>query len=644
MGAFQSAHSLYIMGFMDFSTRKRPIDYRFLILLLIPLGFALYIDALRAPFAYDDKMYIVSNAGIRDLRNFLNFSGARYVGFLSFALNYRISGLTPFDFHLVNVIIHIANSMLLFFLIKGAFDTPLGKVFLPEGGQRLTASVSLAFTSSVIFLTHPVETQAVTYVTQRFASLAAFFYIMAVVLYARWRAAEGEPGKKGSSRVFYVASLIAAVLAMKTKEISFTLPFAVTLYDFIFYPGETAFKRRVVRLIPFYLTLPIIPLALLSPEFFGSSLPGIAEDIRKLQIEEASALSRRVYLLTQFKVIVTYMRLLLFPVNQSLDYDYPYSLSLFDPRTFVSLLALLAVFISAVCVLRASYRRGNLYGVLFSFGIFWFFVTLAVESSIIPIQDVIFEHRVYLPSVGFIISAVSALFYLLERRAFKSALSPALVSCVILLFAAVPLSYALHKRNLVWADELTLLNDAIAKNPGKARLYYARGLVYLRWGEYIRERSGVEKPASPAQPRYEDAVKELTRAISIDPNLKEAYNNRGFALSAMGKQEEAITDFTKAVRLDRTFTTAYFNGALSYIALKKYDEAIADFTTVLRLSPDNLDAYNNRGVVYFLKGEGKKAFDDLDHACKLGYRRSCENLEKFKGGAGPGISIQKSSG
>ncbi|NIV39964.1 MAG: hypothetical protein GWN58_64330, partial [Anaerolineae bacterium] len=176
---------------------------------------------------------------------------------------------------------------------------------------------------------------------------------------------------------------------MKSKETAATLPAALVLYEFVFFKGPTG--RRIARLVPFALTAALIPLSMAD---FGRPLPEALDDMGKPSWTHAN-MSRTAYLVTQFRVVVTYLRLLVLPVNQNLDYDYPRYASLSDGAVLVSLLILVALAALAVLLLR----RGGLQR-LAGFGMVLFFLALAVESSIIPIADVIYEHRMYLPMAG----------------------------------------------------------------------------------------------------------------------------------------------------------------------------------------------------------------------------------------------------
>lgn len=573
---------------------SKGISYRIIPFVLVLLGFAVYMEALGAPFVYDDRGYIVFNDAIRSLENFAHFSGTRYIGFLSFALNYYIGGYTPFDYHLVNIIIHIINSILVFYLIVFTFRTPALKAADAVEGQALAA------VSAFIFLTHPVETQAVTYITQRFTSLAVLFYLLSIVLYIKSRLERGRTGGRGGWPL-YAMSLVFAVLAMKTKEISFTLPFVIFLYDFIFFRGSDTRTDWLSR-VPFLLTLAIIPISL-----FGENSDPISENLRRLQLQEAGTLSREVYVYTQFSVIVTYIRLFFFPAWQKIDYDYPLSMSLFEPASFFSFLFLVALFAGSAFLLKKSLEKSNVWGILFSFGIAWFFICLSIESFAVPIQDVIFEHRAYLPSIGFIVSFVCGAFFLKNR--FAPSLPSARAALVIILIVVPVLSALTYKRNQVWKDELTLVNDAIGERSGKARLYYIRAMIYID-----RE-------------KFSEALEDAEKALKLKPESTEMHNLRGFVTSAMGRYAESLKDFTMSIRYDPGYHTAYYNRGRSYMLLDEYDKSITDFSRAIELRKNYIEAYNNRGVVYTKKGETEKAVSDFKKSCGMGSASGCENLK-----------------
>src|SRR6185503_14617809 len=182
------------------------------------VGSLIYANTLKAPFVYDDEPFIVYNTNIKDLGNLPAIWHAaavpsRFISFLSFALNYHFHGLDVAGYHLVNIGIHLINALLVYWLM---LLTLRGH----EARRMLAAAIAL------LFLTHPIQTQAVTYITQRFTSLATLFYLAAICFYAS--------GRVYRKPIYYAGAVLSAVLAMFTKEIALTLPVAIIMYDFYF--------------------------------------------------------------------------------------------------------------------------------------------------------------------------------------------------------------------------------------------------------------------------------------------------------------------------------------------------------------------------------------------------------------------------
>ncbi len=237
-------------------SRYFPVRSLAVLLLLTLLSALIYSNTFSVPFQFDDADNIVQNPRIKDLTNFFNLSGSRYVGFLSFALNYYVGGLQVFGYHLVNLIIHIVNGFLVYCLVLLLFRAESQDSPLATDNSHLTTASWIAIATALLFVAHPVQTQAVTYIVQRFASLVTLFYLFTVVCYLKWRLASSE---SRSRFLWYGGAVLSTVLAMKTKENSFTLPFMILLVEAVFFRSFT--RRRWVALIPFLLTLPIIPLS-----------------------------------------------------------------------------------------------------------------------------------------------------------------------------------------------------------------------------------------------------------------------------------------------------------------------------------------------------------------------------------------------
>lgn len=539
------------------------------------LGIIIYSNSFVSTFHLDDINNIRDNPSIRSLSNISEmweFSQTRFLALYTFAWNFHYGQLNEWGYHIVNLIIHLINAILVYWLSYLLLSTPVLKdKFIPK--DKTILSLAVAF----LFVSHPLATQSVTYIVQRMTSMSAMFYFLGLILYLLSRFT--EKGNKTKTRLL-VGCGISVLLACLTKETAFTFPFAIVLLEIFFMQsGQNAisFKDRKVLLVGAAL-LALIALGffsysdyLLHPQFMNGSPAD--KDITSIH-----------YLLTQFSVILRYIQLLFVPVNQVFDYNYKLVTSFLDPRAWISFIVLLGLIALAIALFK-KHR-------IISFGIFWFFLTLSIESSIIPLHDLIFEHRTYLPSFGFFFLLVYLVYWLTWKNLKTIGIS-------ILALVIMVNSVLTYLRNNVWRDEITLTTDSIKKSPGKARPYNNRGdaLVDLK--------------------KYEEAYNDFSKAISIDPDFSMSYYNRGNLYKIQKKYDLAIADYNAAINLQNDFDKAYNNRGSVYKEINRLDEAIADFDRAISLNPDYHMAYNNRGSVYILQKQYQRAIEDLDQAIAL---------------------------
>lgn len=536
---------------------------------LAVLTFVIYSNVLHGPFIFDDGMYIVKNEQIKDI-SLLWPPSPRFLTFISFAANFAMGGLDTFGYHLVNVVVHVVNSALVFALALLLFKSPL----LKEKGAY---ALPTAIIASVLFAAHPVQTQAVSYITQRFASLTALFYLLSLVSYLKWRTSGG------SGRIFfYAVALVAAVAAQFTKETGFTLPAVIVFAEFAFF-RTPAPAKRLAALAPFLLTMAIIPALMFGPELIASSGSGLSETTRKLQLRDLETISRHDYLATQFRVVVTYFRLLVLPVRQNIDYDYPLLNSFFIPEVFISALFVMAVFAAGVILALRGRRSGAL---LAGFGIVFFFMAISIESSIIPIMDVIYEHRLYLPNAGAAIFFAAIFMALAEavRSRFAPKASILAFGVLAAVILAVPLSAATWSRNNLWKDDISFWKDTVSKSPQKARVRNNLGTVLYKKGFTT------------------EGMAEFKKAAELEPAFADAHYNLGNAYKDLGLMEQAITEFEAAVRYQPSKISARNNLGLAYYIVGRYEEAAFQFESILRSNPGDRKAMENLELVYSKMG------------------------------------------
>jgi Flp pilus assembly protein TadD len=619
------------------SYRRAPWQVPLQLLLILLLGSLAYANTFSVPFIFDDISSIVDNPAIQDLGRFLSGEGyaynpRRFVGYLTFALNYRFGGLDVFGYHLVNLAIHLASGLLVYALARLAMKaaSPVNGERGMVNGEPSPCTRFIPLFAALLFVLHPVQTQAVTYIVQRLASLATMFYLGSVVAYAygRHEAVNSERGKVNntfhpetgtrspltihhSPYLWYALALISGLLALKTKEIAVTLPLAVILYEFCFYGFSR--KKLLILLAPLLLGGLAAAIGIAGS---GRPLGELLSDVTEMS-RETTAISRLDYLVTQFSVIATYLRLLLLPLGQNLDYDYPVYTSLLQARPLLGLLLHLSLIGAALWAWRKAATgtgdRGpgisttsspfTLHHSLIAFGILWFYLTLLVESSLIPISDVIYEHRLYLPSVGMFLAAAA----FLETGARKAGRKTVLAAGAVVVLAFMAATVA---RNRVWNSQLSIWSDAVAKSPAKARPHSNLGKALHDAGD------------------EGNAIAHLQMALRLDSGDPYTHFNIGVYLESMDQFQLASNAYRRAMLLQPGFTRAMGNLANSLILMGQTDEAVAVLQEALHLEPGNPTFLNSLGVALLARGDADGAAASLQEAIRVmpGYDKAHLNL------------------
>ncbi len=577
-------------------------------IILTVLGIVIYSNSFNCSFHFDDLLRIVDNVKIRDISNvsaWWNYYPTRPLGTLSFVLNYHFFQLDVWYWHLINLIIHLINTILVWWLTYFIFCTPALKELSIARDKKV-----IAFFTALLFVSHPAATQSVTYIVQRLASMTALFYLLTLVIYIKARlSAKGDRYKA----LLISVSFITAAIAMMIKENAFTLPFVILLVEIFFMQTKKIrinFKDyRVILLVMLFLcAIVIIPLRL----SLNILKPIPASYMNTTTITPLN------YLLTQFSVIVKYIQLLILPINQNLDYDFPVSTGFFQPGTILCFLVLVSLILAAIF----SYRK---YRVI-SFGISWFFLTLMIESSFIPIRDVIFEHRTYLPSVGFFLVLSTGIYLLLWKR-YKI---PAILVFIVI---AGSNSYLTYERNKIWKNDLTLWTDVVEKSPNKARALYNLGLVYDYLGQWDRSielysKAIVSYPedrdayinrgvALGNEEKWNNAISDYSKAIDLDPRLAKSFINRGIAYSKLGQWTNTLKDESTALEIDPKNVVAFYNRGIAYGNCGQWNNAISDQTEAINIDPKYTDAYNYRGIAFGNTRQWDKAINDFTKTIEI---------------------------
>ena len=585
---------------------------KYAIILIALVGAIAYYNSFDNTFQFDDGYHIVEGTRIKDFNNVLTAShwkaiNDRPVSFFTLAVDYKLASKEPNGtpkvkvFHLFNFLYHVLAGFMAFLLTLEILSLALFR----KNKVIQENKVLIALFTAFIFVAHPIQTQAVTYIIQRMAVLAGLFYMGSVLLYIRGRNAhlQNRADKKWIPFAFYAGAFITGILGFLSKQNAVTFPLAFILTEILFIRNaQQKIDRKFLRNLSAAVGAIIVLLLIIT------GLPA-----------EFDKISRTEYLYTQFRVLVKYWQLLFLPVNQHLDYNFPVSVTLWGAKELLSLgFILLTIALGVWSYLKKWH--------VVSFTIFWFYLTLSVESSIIPIRDVIFEHRLYLAvyGFGFLISYLA--FYFLQP---KNAKYPVIALSLLTLVYC----WASINRNKVWENPYTLWSDSVKKAPERERAWYWLATYYA--SEKDREnamkcyntsincnpgfhmayngRGNLKKEAGD----LEGALKDYDMAIKLDPEYIIAYYNRGIVYSALNKSEKAIADYDRSIELGNRSSSVFYNRGNAKRKHKEFASAIEDYNTAISYDPKSSLSYFNRGLTKASLKNHEDALKDIDQAIRL---------------------------
>jgi Flp pilus assembly protein TadD len=604
----------------DLSDFPSKFETPLLVLLAIAVIF-IYAETLSGPFIFDDRNNIRENPHIRISQiTWSSLTSAavdspshhRPVANISFALNYYIHGYNVVGFHAVNIIIHIITGILLYFLVQTTFRTPALQ-------SRYARYKWISFFSAAIWLFHPLQTQSVSYIVQRMNSLAAMFYILSFLCYAQLRV---HPQRR-LKWALLSGCILAGMLALGTKENAATLPLFLLLYEWYFFRNLSLkwLKEHLALFAGLLLLMAIVALVFLGIDPLDKIWAGYA-------FRNFTPAQR---LLTEMRVVIFYISLFFWPhpSRLNLDHDFALSHSLTDPiTTLFSMLAIVVLLVLAV--ITAKNQR------LISFGILWFLGNLVIESSIFSLE-IIFEHRLYLPSM-----MCSLVVVLLVYRWARPAWLKPLILCTLTIVAAL----WTYERNEVWGDRIAIWQDCIKKSPHKARPYNNLGVALADDGQYAKAIEQYHKAlqinpyypnayanlgfALAKQGKVEQSITQFLKALELKPGDYETLSNLGVALLMQNRHAEAIEYLSEAVALNPYFAKAHNNLGVALNRLGRAQDAIDQYSIALQLDPDYAEAYNNLGVALANQGRFDEAIEQFSAALKIypGYANARQNLER----------------
>ena len=629
----------------------------FLLLVIVSL---LYSSTFHAPFNFDDEAVVKFEIAQNQAHLwFEEFYPPRYrhLFYSSLIFNYSHGGLNPFGYHLVNTSLHFFTSIVIFFIasitIEKGFSLRKKEAFL------------IASLTTLLFAINPVNSETVNYISARAVGMSSFFYLSALLSFIL---GSFRKQKAISRLLFYLLSLACFLASILSKETALTFPIVLILYDVCFMRKDEWAPLKN-RLLFFY--LPLFLCGAFAVFKVISLKAMIIHWWQRIDVE---------YGLKQIQIIGHGVRLILFPIGQTFDYDFPNTF--FTTNTLLTTASLFALGIVLAIALYLPKARA-----MVLFCVFWFFITLAPTNSILPRSDLLSERNLYLPSFGILFLLAIGIYRLVIASQNQLLGKKIGAYCLTILFILQVV--LLYERNLIYRSNTLLWEDTLKKSPGKLRALHNLSHFYIGEKNYTKAfitlRSLAKSKASPHYIAYAHsnlgsiylqlgdylkAENEFKSGIKAKPSLPTNYFNLGTLLASQGRNLEAKKYYEKAEDLYKNYkwgyqtpAELYINKARLLLKLRLYDEAessINDYLTSIKIpftsvEPDRVpgsgpgyfilaniysatgrleqalyeyslvgdepklkaEAHNNRALIFIKKNSFKRAFEELNQAITI---------------------------
>jgi protein O-mannosyl-transferase len=543
-------------------------------MVIVAVGLVLYADTLAVPFLFDDRPSIVNNERIQPPWPYIDLLlhadradttlAGRPVAALTFALNYAISDMAVWSYHLFNITIHILAGLTLFAIVRRTLCTPA------LGGRFARTATGLALTIALLWLAHPLQTESVTYIVQRTESLMGL--LMLLTLYCVIRGATSP-----CARWWQASAVIACAAGMGTKEAMAAAPVLMLMYDRTFLAGSfaAALRKRTWLYVGLAMTWVILGTLVLT----GPRASGISGEIGPIE-----------YLMTQAWAIAWYLKLCFWPAPLIFDYGPAHhGVRLFT--AFSESMPWTTLMIALLAATAHALRRQPWLGFL---GV-WFFAILAPSSSFLPIaSEVVAEHRMYLPLAAVIVAVVMVAHLGLHKL--TSQKLRLIVQSTVAVVCITALGILTIARNQDYQTEQSIWADTVAKRPANPRARTTLGIVLLNAG------------------KLEEAEVEQREAVRLDPRYVDAQHNLGDLLVVIDHLDEAESAYLEALRLDPGAYETHYNYGNLLLRTDRLDEARWQFQESLRLHPRLNRARLKIGFISLSQGKPSDAMIALKEA------------------------------
>jgi protein O-mannosyl-transferase len=574
---------------------------------------------------WDDSMYITDNPYIKSLswKNIVGMFTVPFMGnyhpltMLSLAIDYQVGKFNPFIYEFTNVLLHSANAVLVFLLIRLLVEKPR----------------EIAIIAGLLFGVHTLHVESVTWISERKDVLYSFFFLLSLYSYVKYTFKKEHK--------WYIWSIILFVLSLLSKGQAVSLAFTLMLIDFI--RGRKVFSMRILfEKLPFFLLALVFGIIAIKAQTGAE-----ATNMEAFTMQQRIAFAAYGLMMYFFKLLV--------PLGLSSFYPYPIIIKGGDipPVYWISMI----IYIALAILLFLSYKRSK----TVFFGVSFFLVNIFLVLQLLPVGSAIMADRyAYIPSIGY---CYLFGYFVTQKKYLRANQAGYIIAAIYIIF----LSFLTLQRTTVWKDSITLWTDVIGKNknvviawynrgniksdssdfkgavadyneavlvdPNYINAYINRGTAKSKLNDYIgavedftialRKDSSlasgyIDRAAARRSLKdYQGALADYDKALIMKPKQPELYLSRGTVKADLQNYQGAISDFTYAIQLNPGYIVAYTNRSLIKKTINDMKGALEDYDKAIEVEPNNSELYNNRGNIKYQMGDKKAAIEDYTYSLKL---------------------------
>jgi len=595
------------------------LKYAFLGCIFI-ITFWCYHNSLGNEFTnWDDNRFINENIFIKSFSPvnlkmilFHDVTGDYYnpITILSYAINYHFSGMNPQSYFLTNIIIHILNSFLVFFLVLMILNA------MEKCGYGIFKWKEwMAFICTLAYALHPMHVESVSWIAERKDVLYAFFYFAGMIAYVHYTEV------KVKKYLWRFGVFIYFLLSLLSKPMAVVFPFSLLAIDILLKRDKTkTVKNIILEKLPFFLIVIISIITTYHSEKTSGAV----------QVDKMFSFFQR-FLFATYSFYMYVLKAFI-PIPQSAYYPYPNLSGASGYLPFIFYISPFIALLVAALPLYLSYRSGKNNFRIILFGLSFYFFNMVMVSKIISSGPYFLADRyTYICYFGIFFPIIYFIYKLLEKGGIISKMTTVVVSLYILLLTVI-----CYERTLIWHNSETLWTDVIEKYPHRVvEAYNSIGLYYFTHHEFEQAYDNYQEAIKLgtensqvycnmavlmySKKQYDSALDYYTSSLKIDSSVAAVYVDRGYIYFMKGMTNSAISDYKHSLRLDPNSNTEFLLQGIAkmYSITQQYDSAITYYNRVIQINPTNPDYFNCRGKAEYYNGAIKPALEDFQQNLSL---------------------------